>query len=186
MDDAAIVRLYWERDESAIPATNEKYGSYCRTIAMNILSCREDAEECMNDTWLHAWNTVPPQRPVHLGAFLGKITRNLALNRYQRNTALKRGGGKPTAVLEEVEDFLSATDTATQALDRQELLQTIDDFLAALPREKRIIFVRRYWYFDAVSDIAARLGKSENSIAVTLSRLRAKLRRALVERGFEL
>lgn len=186
MDDAAIVRLYWERNENAIPATAEKYGGYCRTIAMNILGSREDSEECLNDTWLRTWNAIPPQRPVHLGAFLGKTARNLALNRLEYNTALKRGGGERTAVLEEIGDFVPGADSTAQAFDRKELLNAIDEFLAGLPRDKRIIFVRRYWYFDAISDIASHLGKSENNIAVMLSRLRTKLRRHLEERGYNL
>jgi len=111
MDDEKIVQLYWDRDERAIPATAEKYGNYCNAIAENILANREDAEECVNDTYLRAWNSMPPHRPGILSAFLGKITRNLALNRLRQNGAEKRGGGAVNAVLEEIGEFLSDADT---------------------------------------------------------------------------
>lgn len=186
MDDEKIVRLYWERNEQAIPATAEKYGSYCTSIARNILGNREDAEECVNDTYLNAWNAIPPYRPGILSTFLGKITRNLALNRYRRNTAEKRGGGEVPAVLEEVALFVSDTDSMEQAIDRRELVQAIDRFLSRLPADKRRIFVCRYWYFDSISDIAARFGMTPNHVSVTLSRLRQKLHDDLLERGFEL
>ena len=172
MDDAEIVRLYWARDNRAIPATAEKYGSYCTVIAQNILGNREDAEECVNDAWLQAWKSIPPHRPETLRTYLGKITRNLALNRLEYNTAQKRGGGQSTAVLDEIAAFVPCTDTAEQALTAQALTETIDEFLAALTSEQRSMFLCRYWYFDSIADIASR-------------RLRQKLRRHLEERGFE-
>lgn len=186
MEDAELIRLYWCRDEMAIPATVEAYGAYCLAIAINILGSHEDAEECVNDTWLRAWQSIPPHRPEKLRTFLGKITRNLALNRYRHNTAGKRGGGECTAVLEEIAAFTPTVDCTAQSFAQRELADTVDTFLAALTSEQRIIFVRRYWYFDSVADIAARLGKRENSVAVTLSRLRAKLRQYLEERGYDL
>ena len=186
MDDASIVRLYWERNEDAIPATEEKYGSYCSAIAGNILGNREDAEECVNDTYLKVWNAIPPHRPVSLSAFLGRITRNLSLNRYRQNKSEKRGGGQTAAVLEEICGIVSDGDGTQQELDRRELLRAIDSFLAAVPDEKRKIFVRRYWYFDSVSQIALRFGKKENNVSVILNRLRLKLKKYLLERGFDL
>lgn len=186
MDDAKIVQLYWDRSERAIPATADKYGAYCASIARNILGSREDAEECVNDTYLSAWNSMPPHRPRVLSAFLGKLTRNLSLNRYRHNTADKRGGGEAPAVLDEIAELVSDTGSVEQELDRRELLRAIDAFLGGLPAEKRRLFVRRYWYFDRVSEIAYRFGMTENHVSVSLNRLRANLRKDLLERGFDL
>lgn len=185
VEDVEIIRLYWARDESAIPAAAEKYGNYCASIAQNLLGNREDAEECVNDTWLRAWNAIPPQQPGILSAFLGTITRNLALDLFQRRTAQKRGGGTAT-VLEELEGLVSGTDDVEREIDRRELLQTIDEFLAGVSADKRRIFVCRYWYFDPVTEIAARFGMTENNVSVTLNRMRRKLRSYLTERGFAL
>lgn len=186
MDDAMIVQLYWDRDEQAIPATADKYGSYCTSIAKNILDNQEDAEECVNDTYLNAWNSMPPHRPSILSSFLGKITRNLSFNRYKRNTAAKRGGGELTAVLDELADCVSGKDDVEQVFDRQELVKAIDDFLDALPHDKRNIFICRYWYTDSISDIANRHGMKDSTVSMTLNRLRLKLHNYLLERGFEL
>lgn len=186
MDDAKIVQLYWDRNEQAIGATAEKYGSYCMAIAKNILENNEDAEECVNDTYLNAWNTMPPHRPSILSTFLGKITRNLSFNRYKYNTAAKRGGGKAPAILDEIAESVSDTDGVEEAFDRKELVKAINTFLGSLPSNKRSIFLCRYWYFDSISDIASRHSMTENHVSVILSRLRLKLRRYLLERGFTL
>ena len=186
MEDAEIVRLCWERNERAIPEMQNKYGRYCTSIAMNILGSREDAEECVNDTYLKAWNAIPPHKPRVLAAFVGKIVRNLSLNRYKRDHATKRGGGEAPIVLDEVLELVSDGDSLARETDRRALVAAIEAFLGALPAEKRAVFVRRYWYFDRVSDIATRFGVTENQVSVTLSRLRAKLRDYLLERGFEL
>jgi RNA polymerase sigma-70 factor (ECF subfamily) len=186
MDDAEIVLLYWERNEQAIPATAEKYENYCTTIARNILGNREDAEECVNDTYLHAWNAMPPHRPAILATFLGKITRNLSLNRFRHNTADKRGGGALPAVLDELSELVSSGDDVAQAFQTGELVKAIDTFLDTLSSEKRCIFVRRYWYTDSISDIAVRYGMRDGAVTMTLSRLRSKLHSYLTERGFEL
>lgn len=186
MDDAKIVQLYWDRDERAIPATAGKYGNYCTTIAKNILGSHEDAEECVNDTYMSAWNSMPPHRPGILSAFLGKMTRNLSIKRYRRNTAGKRGGGQATVVLDELAELVSDAESVEQAFDRKELVKAIDTFLSGLPAEKRGIFVRRYWYFDSVSEIASRFGMTENNVSVTLNRIRLKLYNYLLEGGFEL
>ncbi|MBS6218157.1 MAG: sigma-70 family RNA polymerase sigma factor [Clostridiales bacterium] len=186
MDDARIVQLYWDRDEQAIPATSEKYGRYCNSIAKNILGNPEDAEECVNDTYMSAWNTMPPHRPNTLSVFLGKLTRNLSLNRYKQNTAGKRGGGEVPVVLDEITALVSDTDSIEQEIDRVELIKAIDTFLDRLPSDKRRIFVCRYWYFDSISNIASRFGMTENNVSVTLNRLRSKLHNYLLERGFEL
>ena len=186
MDDAKIVQLYWDRDEQAIPVTANKYGNYCTSIAINILGNREDAEECVNDTYMNAWNSMPPHRPNILSTFLGKIVRNLSIKRYKHNTADKRGGGQATVVLDEIAEFVSDTDSVEKEIDHRELVKAIDSFLDRLPSDKKSIFVCRYWYFDSISDIAIRFGMTENNVSVTLNRLRLKLHNYLLERGFEL
>lgn len=186
MEDSKIVQLYWDRNEQAISATSEKYGSYCTSIARNILGSGEDAEECVNDTYLHAWDSMPPHRPRVLSVFLGKITRNLSFNRYKHNSAQKRGGGEISVVLDELSQVVSGRDTVEQDLDYQELVQAIDAFLGTLSPQKRHIFVCRYWYTDSISQIAARHNMGEGAVSMTLSRLRQKLRRYLLERGMEL
>ena len=186
MDDTKIVQLYWDRNEQALPATADKYGNYCTSIAKNILGNHEDAEECVNDTYMNAWNSMPPHRPNILSTFLGKIVRNLSFNRYKHNTADKRGGGQATAVLDEIAEFVSDTDSVEREINRKELVKAIDDFLDRLPSDKKNIFVCRYWYFDSISDIANRFGMTESNVSVTLNRLRLKLRNYLLERGFEL
>ena len=186
MEDSEIITLYWNRDERAIAETGAKYGPFCQRIAQNILTVREDAEECVSDTYLRAWSAMPPHRPAMLAVFLGRITRNLALNRLRSAAAQKRGGGEAEAVFEEFQHIVSDRDTPEIALDRRELVAAINGFLAALPETKRRIFVCRYWYFDSVPDIAKRFSLSENHVYVTLHRLRAQLRRRLSERGFML
>lgn len=187
MDDAKIVQLYLDRNEQAIPATANKYGTYCTSIAENILGNHEDAEECVNDTYLSAWNSIPPHRPSSLSAFLGKIVRNLSIKRYRYNTADKRGGGQAAVVLDEIAELVSdADDSVAQEVERRELIKAIDTFLGTQSAEKRGIFVRRYWYFDSISDIAARFEMTENNVSVTLKRVRFKLNNYLLERGFEL
>lgn len=184
MLDSQIVQLYWDRDERAIPETAEAYGGYCYTIAHNILGSTEDAEECVNDTWLRTWNSIPPHRPKMLSPFLGRITRNLALNLFEHDRAKKRGGSEISLVFEELAECVSGSESAEQAMDEHELKLAIHDFLADLPAKKRKIFVRRYWYADSVAQIAKRMYISENTVSVTLYRLRAALREYLEERGF--
>ena len=186
LEDTKIVQLYWDRNEQAIPATADKYGRYCASIAQNILGNKEDSEECVNDTYLSAWKSMPPHRPNILSTFLGKITRNLSFNRYKYNNANKRGGGEAALVLEEIEELVSGTDSVEQEVLRKELVKAIDAFLEGLPDDKRRIFVCRYWYFDSVSNIASRFRMTENNVSVTLNRLRLKLHNHLLERGFEL
>ena len=186
MDDAKIVQMYFVRDEQAIPATADKYGNYCASIAKNILGNHEDAEECVNDTYLNTWNAIPPHRPQILSTFLGKIVRNLAFNRYKHNTADKRGGGEITVVLDELAGCVSGNEDTEQAYEYKELVAAIDDFLSTLPARKRKIFVCRYWYTDSISDIAARYNMTYAAVSMELNRLRAKLHNYLIERGYEL
>ena len=186
MDDTTIVRLYWERNEEAIPATAKKYGRYCTAIARNILGNNEDAEECVNDTYLHAWNAIPPHKPAMLSAFLGKITRNLSLNKYNHNTAGKRGSGEMAAVLDELSEIVSGSDDPEQTYQNKELSRTIDAFLDTLSPEKRSIFVCRYWYTDSIAEIAVRHRMKEGAVSMALSRMRQKLRDYLTDGGYEL
>ena len=185
MDDAKIVQMYFDRDEQAIPATANKYGNYCVSVAKNILGNHEDAEECVNDTYLNAWNAIPPHRPQMLSAFLGKIVRNLAFNRYKHNTADKRGGGEIGAVLDELAGCVSGNEDTERAYEYKELVAAINDFLSTLTTRKRNIFVCRYWYTDSVSDIAARYNMSCAAVSMELNRLRTKLHNYLIERGYE-
>lgn len=186
MDDNGIIQLYWDRNDQAIQATSEKYGHYCKSIAKNILNSEEDAEECVNDTYLSAWNSMPTHWPEQLSTFLGKITRNLSFNKYKRDHAEKRGSGEIALVLDELMDCVSDTDSLEQIIDYQELIKAINSFVRSLSREKRNIFVRRYWYADPVSEIAKDYGMLQGSISKTLERTRKQLKMYLMERGFEL
>ena len=186
MEDEKIVQLYWQRDEQAIGVTEEKYGPYCTAIAHNILRSRRDEEECVNDTWLAAWNAMPPHRPSVLSAFLGRLTRNLAFNRYTRDRAAKRGGAETALVLDELAEMVSGTEDTHSELERRELVRELNVFLNALSAKKRAIFLQRYWYAHSVGDIAARWGMKETAVSMTLHRLRRDLRQHLTERGFAL
>ncbi len=184
MNDQQIVVLYIQRDEQAISATSEKYGSYCTSIAKNILGSNEDAEECVNDTYLHAWNSIPPHKPNVLATFLGKITRNLSFNRYKHGKADKRGGGELPLVLDELAECLISDDSVEKAFEAKELTEAIDVFLSTLSKQKRDMFVCRYWYTDSISDIAERFSMKESAVTMTLTRIRIKLHDYLTERGF--
>lgn len=186
MDDNDIIRLYWDRDDRAIRATAEKYGHYCGSIARNILNNEQDAEECVNDTYLRAWNAMPDRWPEHLPPFLGRITRNLSFNRYRRGRAEKRGGGEMALVLEELAGCVSGPDSAEETLDRQELVRAVNAFVRGLPAEKRRMFIRRYWYADSVADIAGDRGVPQGTVSKALERMRKRLRAYLTERGFEI
>ena len=186
MEDEQIIKLYLKRSEKALEETQNKYGPYCYRIAKNILTVREDAEECVNDTYLNAWNSMPAHWPKQLATFLGKITRNLAFNRYQHDHTKKRGGGEIALILDELADCISGADDVEQIVDRQELIKAIDSFVKSLSVNKRNIFVRRYWYADPVTEIANDLGMLQGTVSKTLGRTRKELRAYLAERGFEI
>lgn len=186
MDDGQIVALYWARAESAIAETAKKYGKYCHAIAYNILHNKEDAEECVNDTYMRAWSGMPPQRPNRLSAFLGKITRNLSLNQYEKYTAEKRGSGQAPLALEELRDCVPAAGSVEQVIEDAALLELFNQFLAALPADTRKIFLRRYWYFSPLKEIAAEYGFSESKVKMMLLRARNDLRQRLEEVGVTL
>ena len=183
MEDRQIIALYNERSEAALSETAKKYGRYCRTVAYNILNNEEDSEECVNDTWLKAWEAIPPQCPESLGAFLGKITRNLALNLYKHKNREKRGGGQTLLVLHELAECIPGADSTEEAVDEALLTEVLNGFLAELPVEKRKIFMRRYWYLSSVKEIAEEYGLSESNVKMTLLRLRGKLKTVLEKEG---
>lgn len=178
MEDGAIVNLYWARDPEAIQETGRKYGGYCRAIARNILADRRDEEECLNDTWLNAWNAMPEDRPGLLAPYLGKITRNLALSRWRAGHAEKRGGGELPLVLEELTECVSPGGTF-QAVEAAELEEAVNRFLRTLPERECGVFLRRYWFSEPMADIARRYGMREGTVRTSLFRSREKLRRYL-------
>ncbi len=185
MLDQEIIGLFWQRDEQAIAETNAKYGKYCRRVAANILGSREDAEECVNDTWLKTWNAIPENRPKYFQGFLAKITRNLALDRWKRQTARKRGRGAAALALEELEECVSGFSNVELEYEARELYRAIDSFINALPEKEQYVFVQRYFYMEAVQAIAESLQVRDNHVSVILSRTRKKLRRYLQEEGYE-
>lgn len=180
MNDEQIIRLYFARSEEAITRTAEKYGAYCHAIAYRILRDPEDSEECVNDTYLRAWHTIPPQRPQRLAAFLGKLTRNLSIDRCRHATAEKRGGGELTAALNELEFCVSSGGDPAEELALTDIL---DRFLASLSTQNRKIFLRRYWYVSSVREIADEYGLSESRVKMSLLRSRRQLKAVLEKEG---
>ena len=183
MEDACIIELFWARSERAISETDQKYGRYCRSIARNILSNEEDAEECVNDTWLGAWNSMPPHRPNVLSAFLGKLTRRISLNRWKAQHAQKRGGGETALALEELSEIVPAPGGVEEALEGKALSAAINSFLAELPETEREVFVCRYWFLASVAEISRRFHFSQSKTKSMLFRTREKLKRFLREEG---
>lgn len=185
MEDNKIVTLYWERSEEAIAVTQEKYGKYCYSIAFSILNSEQDSEECVNDTYNNAWNAMPPHRPSRLSTFLGKITRNIALNRYYHNRALKRSSNIEIA-LDELEEVLAKDNEFDSVAEETVLKDIINRFLASLSKDNRIIFVRRYWYLDSIKDISVRCGISESNVKAKLLRTRNKFKVFLESEGIHI
>jgi len=183
MDDTQIVELYWARKESAIEETEEKYGSYCHSIALNILHNPDDAKESVNDTWLDAWNSMPPHRPSVLSTFLGKLTRRISIDKWRRTTAKKRGDGQLPLVLAELEDCISDGKSIEEETERKLLAEVIAAFVKSLPETEQKVFLCRYWYMDSVSAIATRFRFSESKVKSMLSRTREKLRVRLEKEG---
>ena len=176
MTDERIVALYWERSEDAIRETRERYSAYLLSIAFNILANREDAEECENDTYLAAWNAMPPKRPDSLAAFLARIIRNLSLKKWRDSRAEKRGGGTDTLAFDELEDCIADSRTFREELEAEELARALDRFLQGLGENERKCFVCRYFYGDSISDIALRFRMGESRVKTGLMRTRKKLR----------
>ena len=181
LEDKKIVELFFARSEQTIRELDIKYGKICHKLSYNIVNDWQDAEECVNDAYLGAWNAIPPARPDPLQAYICKIVRNISLKRYYRKEAAKRNSVYEIA-MQELEDGLSAPDTVEAEIEARELAEIIESFLETLTVENRVIFMRRYAYMDAYSDIAARVGLSENNVAVRLNRIRRKMKQYLIER----
>lgn len=180
MEDIQIIELYWQRDETAIKESRTKYGGYCSTIANNILHSAEDTEECVNDTWFRAWNTMPPEKPNRLAVFLGRITRNLAIDKYRKDRSQKYGGGQTALCLDELGECIGEDSPIEDRLALRELLKS---FLRDLSDKNRNIFLLRYWYMMPVSEIAKRNDISEGAVKMILQRVRDKLRTYLKKEG---
>lgn len=183
MEDERIVELYWQRSDAAIRETEAKFGPYCRTIAYNILHSPEDTEECVDDTYLAAWNAMPDKRPARLSPFLGRITRNLALNRVESRNSQRRGGGALPLCLEELADCVPGGEDPERVLELGELSEALRTFVAALPKAERRVFLGRYFYCFSIEELASRLGYSQSKVKSMLYRGRQKLLRALREEG---
>ena len=183
MDDSQIIDLYWKRQENAVPETKKKYGRYLFSIANHILAQYEDSEECVSDTLLGAWNSIPPHKPTVLSAYLGKITRRLALKKHRSNTAKKRGGTGADLSLEELADCIPAGQSIDAQLDDRELAKILDRFLSELTAQQRQAFVCRYWYCESILEIARRFSWSESKTKMSLLRTREKLRQCLKKEG---
>lgn len=184
MEDVAIIELYWARNEDALTQTDRKYGPMCRSLAFNILSDQQDSEECVNDTWHRAWNTMPPQRPSSLRAYLGRIVRNLSISRLRERTAQKRGGGVKV-MFSELEDCLPSTTRIDQDMDAKELAHAISRWLRTLDADDRVLFVRRYWYGEPLHTLAAQWGFESNRMAKRMLKLRRSLKQSLEQEGFD-
>lgn len=184
MEDREIIRLFFKRNEAALNEVSRKYGSHCRAIARNILKNYEEAEECVNDTYMRVWESIPPNDPPVLGAFLSKITKNLALSRVAFFNAEKRGGGNEALSFDELDEFVSGEYSVEAESDRKELIAVINRFLKKLPAKQRQIFIGRYWGYYKLSELAKRFGMSESGVSVSLERTRRKLKKHLEKGGF--
>lgn len=186
MEDKSIIQLFWDRKENAIEVLALKYGNYLKKIATNILEIEADADECVNDTYLKIWGLIPPKKPENLMAFVGKIVRNQSFDKYRYLKAEKRGGGEMLLVLDELSECVSGTGGVEQEINKAEVIRAINEYLNTLSKEKKNIFILRYWYAEPVSNIAKKVGKNSGSISVILNRLRKGLKEYLLERGFEI
>ena len=184
MDDKHIVDLYFCRDEEAIAQTDRKYGRYCYAIAYNILTNQEDAEESVNDTYVTAWNAIPPRRPSVLATYLGKITRHISIDRWRARHACKRGGGEVPLALEELKDCVAGLQNLETDYERKEIVRAYVRFLDALPVTERRVFLCRYWYVESIETIADKFGFSQSKVKTMLHRTRAKLRKQLAQEGY--
>ena len=181
MDDEKIIDLFFERDQQGIRELDIKYGTTCRNLSYNIVNSRQDAEECVNDAYLGAWNAIPPTRPDPLRSYIVKIVRNISLKLYWSKGAAKRSG-RYTIALEEIEGCIADRETVEEEIEARELARIIEEFLDTLTAENRVIFLRRYWFADSYKDIAEFVGLSEKNISVRLTRIREKMKQYLMER----
>lgn len=180
--DEEIVELYFQRDELAIAKSQEKYGGYCYTIGYNILYSNEDTEECVNETWLKAWNAIPPKKPSRLGAFFGKITRFIALDKYKSGKRQKRGG-EFSLVIEELDECIPDGMRTEDCIDKALIAKAIQCFLEDLSEQDRAVFLARYWYAYAVKDVAEKYSLNLNTVKSSLLRSRYKLKACLEKEG---
>lgn len=183
MEDKEIVELFFKRDQSAIDKTQEKYGDYCLAIAINILSNRQDAEECVNDALMNLWNSVPPVRPDSLQAFLGALTRCAGLKKWRDGRALKRGGGETAAALEELGECVASAGLPEREVEARELGRAVNDFVMTLKKVERNVFICRYWFMKPVGEISRQFGFSQSKVKSMLQRTRGKLRDFLIKEG---
>ena len=183
MEDLEIVELYWQRNEEAIKETSKKYGNYCYTIANNILYNNEDAQECVNDTYLGAWNAIPPHHPNVLSTFLGKITRRLSLNKWREKNAIKRGNGEAALSFDELEECIPSNSSIKEELALKELSDAINVFLETLKVDERKVFVCRYFYFESIDEIAFRFSFTPSKVKMMLKRTRDRLKDYLIGKG---
>ncbi len=183
MEDQGIIQLFFDRSEQAIEETDKKYGGLCFSIAYNVLDNREDSEESVSDTYLAAWNTIPPRRPNFLNAFLAKMTRHISIDRWRKRSAKKRGGGEIILALEELEDCVDAQSVETE-FAKKELTRVLNQFLLSLPETERNVFLCRYWYLDSIQTISQVSGFSQSKVTSMLYRLRGRLRKTLTEEGY--
>lgn len=186
MTDTEIISLFRARNEQALSAVSGKYGGICTGIALNILRNRQEAEECVNDVYLKVWESIPPENPRSLSAYVGKVTRNAAIDRYRMNNSEKRGGGEVPLVLEELEECVSSGSSVEETAEHRDLISKINSFLEELPAERRIAFVMRYCLCEDIKTIAKRLGTSCNKISVNLNRTRKSLAAYLTKEGYEI
>ena len=184
MEDTLIIELYFQRNEKAIQETDKVYGNYCYKIADNILNNHDDSCECVNDTWLHTWNSIPPGKPNCLKLFLAKITRNLAFDYVRRNNAKKRGGDEVNLVLDELSEHISSRFTVEHEIEYKELVNAINAFLGTISKRDRCIFLRRYFYVEDVTVISKKYGISKQNILMILSRTRKKLKKYLEKEAY--
>ena len=183
MEDEQILDLYFSRSEQAIGETAVKYGPYCHSIAFHVLENMEDAEECVSDTWLSAWNAIPPKRPSPFSAVLGRITRNLSIDRWRRNRAMKRGGCQVELALEELKDCVSGAGSLESDLIRRETLGAVNRFLGELNTVERNVFLCRYWYLESSREIGEHTGFSQAKVRSMLHRIRGRLDTYLEKEG---
>lgn len=176
MEDAQIIGLYWSRNEAAISESSAKYGHMLKRISFNILLSHEDSEECVNDTYGKAWDTMPPHKPDSLAAYLGRITRNISINRWHKNHAKKRGGAD--VLLSELSDCIPSPKSIEAEIEVSALAEVISKWLYSLPQDDRVLFMRRYWFGDSLSSLAAECSTTPNKLAGRIYRLRKKLRSA--------
>ena len=185
MQDEEIVNLYWARSENAIAETETKYGRYCHYIAYQILNNDEDAKEIVSDTYLKAWNTIPPQKPDKLKPYVGMISRQLALDAYEAAHAQKRGG-RVTLLLDELSECIPDNDSGDDIGESVALREALNEFVRSLPDMAQKVFVRRYWYASSVTEIAEAYSMKESSVTVLLMRTRRKLKDFLKKEGFDI